>query len=1025
MRPIKLTLSAFGPYAGAEEIDFREAVDAGLFGIYGPTGSGKSSIFSAMTFALFGEGAKREQSIMTMRSQHADPDRMTEVSFLFEMGGRRYYIRRQPDQARPKKRGDGETIDSHAAWLFDATDIPIDEVTADNCGVVLAEKKVGEVSKLVRELLGYGAEQFRQIVLLPQGRFEKFLLANSDERVAILRDLFDVSLYRDLTKRMRERSVAAKKEFEDGHRVIAQRLSENDFVSTDDLTTGIERAIAEAEEAERKAVAAEAHSGAADRAHNNAEAIEAQFNAVDVAKRHRSNLEEQSADIEAVGADVEAAESAQKATDLQNNLTDADKASERALLTEFTAREAATTANRNHDICEEAFATAEKSAGGVDALVKQTSELERYRQSLVGAADLKIEVERKTRDHASAKTAFDTAETAREGLDTLCKDLSEQIEVGRRDNLRRAELTTRVTALREEFRAARAYLDESTHLDNAASDLEAAKNKRNQTAILVGPSQQKLAAAEQAFIGAQAQMLAGTHLIDGQPCPVCGSANHPAPAKGDDDPKRLERDMIEVRKRHEGIVRDATIAEGAIAPAERLVTERTNALADLSPPRAALAVIEKEGLQVADELSSLGDVVDLAPIETSLNETRSQLTDADSALALARATLQGAATAEAVAARSYQDAISGVPDALRADSALDAEMSRLERAISALRDAVTVADKQRQDSAIKKAEAATNLAGASEAVVVARDLASKARDAFTQRLDELGLSLEQFQSGVARIPQIVSLRARVEKFRGDVALADAKVRGAEEAIAALDRPDLVASATNRDAARADALAARRVAAETDAARKVLLDLRTSLLDQLAYLETLERETGPLRALADAFAGDNAMKTPLETFAIGAMFDHVLDAANLRLGPMTAGRYRFERDIESVGGRSKRGLDVRVHDIETGRSREISTLSGGETFIAALSLALGLADIVEMSHGQISLDTIFIDEGFGSLDTDNDGGTLDRVLQVLQDIVSNRRAVGLISHVPMVQQAVPNGFSIIRATGGSRIQRRAA
>ena len=169
---------------------------------------------------------------------------------------------------------------------------------------------------------------------------------------------------------------------------------------------------------------------------------------------------------------------------------------------------------------------------------------------------------------------------------------------------------------------------------------------------------------------------------------------------------------------------------------------------------------------------------------------------------------------------------------------------------------------------------------------------------------------------------------------------------------------------------------------------------------------LEQSSGSLRGLAEAFDGQNELWTSLETFAIGAMFDQVLEAAKLRLDPMTSGRYRFERDTVSVSGRSKRGLDGRVHDIETGWAREIITLSGGETFIAALSLALGLSDIVEMTNGAIRLDTIFIDEGFGSLDTENDDGTLDQVLQVLQNIVGERRAVGLISHVPLVQQPAP-------------------
>lgn len=941
------------------------------------------------------------------------------------MGGRRYLVRRQPDQARPKKRGDGETAHSHCAWLFDTTDLPIDEVTADNCGIVLAEKKVGEVGNLIRELLGYSAEQFRQIVLLPQGRFERFLLANSDERVAILRDLFDVSLYRELTRRMKDRAFAAKREFEDGHRVVAQRLAENDFASTDELATGIVRANEAVEASEAQAAAAERLSTAAEKAHAEAEMLEARFTAVEGARRHRSDLEARRGDIDTARLAVDQAEKAQKATDLEVRLTEAEHLLESAVSAETEARDTANDASSEHDISEAAFNAAVERATNVDTLVKRSSELERYRRSLLAAVDLKNALDSKTNNQTSARSAFDTAEAERARLDTLCTDLSDRLESERRDNLTRAELSTRLAALRQEFGAARAYSDASTRLHEATRALETAKDERDRKAALVEPSRGRVVAAERAFIDAQAQMLASTHLVDGHPCPVCGSADHPMPAHGDGDPKQLERDLNEARKHHDAVVRSATIAEGAVAPAEALVSDRTAALSELSAPRAAMAAIEKEGTQIADDLAALGEAVDLASIETELAENRRLLADATSAVTTSRDDLQRSQTAQAVAARSYQDAILGVPEPLREDGAVNAELLKVNQEVKSLRDAVAAADTKRRETAATKASTTQKLTGAAAAVLSARDAVSKARDAFKRRLGEVGLSLEQYRSGLEEIPQISVLRAQVEKFRDDIILADAKIREAETAVENLDRPDLAESAERRDAARADALAARRTTAEVDASRKVLVELRTSLLDQLEHLEKLEQETGPLRALADAFAGDNAMRTPLESFAIGAMFDHVLDAANLRLAPMTAGRYRFERDVESVGGRSKRGLDVRVHDIETGRPREISTLSGGETFIAALSLALGLADIVEMSHGQIRLDTIFIDEGFGSLDTDNDSGTLDLVLQVLQEIVGNRRAVGLISHVPMVQQAVPNGFLVVKAIGGSRIERRAA
>lgn len=264
---------------------------------------------------------------------------------------------------------------------------------------------------------------------------------------------------------------------------------------------------------------------------------------------------------------------------------------------------------------------------------------------------------------------------------------------------------------------------------------------------------------------------------------------------------------------------------------------------------------------------------------------------------------------------------------------------------------------------------------------------------------------------------------QLDTFRESLTRAQSRVDDTSAAIADCEPPDLVLLRAGRDTAQIAAFAASRAAADARANCNQLTQLLESLREQMDRLARLNEESGPLRALADAFEGRNAMNITLETYAVGAMFDQVLEAANLRFGPMSQGRYRLERDVQTVGGRRKRGLDIRVHDIQTGRAREVTTLSGGETFIAALALALGLSDIVEMTHGAIRLDTIFIDEGFGSLDSDCDGGTLDQVLQVLQDIVGQRRAVGLISHVPLVQQAVPNGFSVVKTPSGSRIEER--
>ncbi len=1024
MRPVLLTMTAFGPYAATEAVDFRGATDAGLFGIYGATGSGKSSIFNAMTFALFGEGAKREQAIGTMRSGHADADRLTEVSLLFELGEKRYFVRRQPDQTRPKKRGDGETTDAHKAWLFDATLVPVDEVTVDNCGTVLAETKVSEVLRQVKELLGYGVEQFRQIVLLPQGRFERFLVADSDQRLAILRELFDVSLYQRLAARMKDDAAAAKREYQDGRRVVGQRLADVGFASTDELAAGIAAAAEAAAARHVEADGAEAAAGIAEQAHLAAETVEGLFGAAQKAESRKLDLLREQPAVDALQLVVTRAEKAQRAVDLASRLTEMDASRCIAVEAEEKTRGAARDAQIEHGRCEEAFRIAKEGAERIDGLKARIVEIDRRKELLLSAEGLDAKLAVRRTELRAAQTAFDVAEAERARLDRLRIDLADRVDGARRTSVARAGLSAKLISANADLAAAKAHDAAERKSVKAKEDLAEARKAHDAAAGEVDPLRAAAAAAERSFIDAQAQVLAGKHLVDGEPCPVCGSAEHPSPARGEGDPQEFEIAMRCARRLLDEAVRRANRAEADVASAGTVSKEREaefNAL-----PRSASSIAEavKVVTEVEAGIEALGEVVPPAELEQQAAAAGTDLAAAVAAAEGTREILQKARTDEAVAARAYDDAIAGVPEPLRAPGVLDGEAVEVSATIRTLSDALADADEGLRKAATDRDTTAAGVIAATDAVARAENAAGKARAAFEARLVEVGLDQASYALGCADIPKISEHAERIGTHRKEVALAEAQATAALDAITGVERPDVMALSAVRDDARAERLRTRQVAADAEAARKVLDDLLASLRDQLARLDRLEEETGPLRELAEAFAGENPLRTSLETFAIGAMFDHVLDAANLRLDPMTAGRYRFEREVQAVGGRTRRGLDVRVHDVQTGRPREISTLSGGETFIAALSLALGLSDVVEMSHGRIRLDTIFIDEGFGSLDTENDGGTLDRVLHVLQEIVGRNRAVGLISHVPLVQQAVPNGFSIVKGIGGSRVERRA-
>lgn len=378
---------------------------------------------------------------------------------------------------------------------------------------------------------------------------------------------------------------------------------------------------------------------------------------------------------------------------------------------------------------------------------------------------------------------------------------------------------------------------------------------------------------------------------------------------------------------------------------------------------------------IETELSQLGEPVEMLELQASLNEAKGELSSAEKALAEAQKDLQLAITAEAVAGRSYRDQIADVPEQLRDPEELRVCLDEVTRLVATRQQELAAAEEDARVAREQVATANANLTNAQKATADANDACERARLQFGKRLAELGLSADRYTEFVADVPEIEDLAAAVEAFDSSLREAKGAARQAAEAIKDVDRPNLSEFLELRVAARMAATEALDFAASSRARLDALENLKAELATELGRLRQLEEETGPLRTLAEAFSGQNEMNTTLESFAIGAMFDQVLEAANLRLEPMTSGRYRLERDTESSGGRSKRGLDIRIHDIETGRPRDLTTLSGGETFIAALSLALGLSDIVEASHGAIRLDTIFIDEGFGSLDTENDSGTL--------------------------------------------------
>ncbi|MGO7358883.1 AAA family ATPase [Rhizobium ruizarguesonis] len=1020
MRPMRLTLRAFGPYAGEQIVDFRGALGAGLFGIYGPTGSGKSSIFSAISFALFGEPARDDQDPSTLRSDHADPHCLTEVELIFELGGKKYLVRRRPEQMRPAQRGGKETKEAHCAWLFDVTDIALDEITLENQGTPIAEKKVSEVRDELERRLGYGKEQFRQIVLLPQGRFEKFLAANTNDRLAILRDLFDVSLYKRLTQKMKDEAKAAEEKIRADRRVCDSMLEQAGFATLEELSAGAQQAQEEQKAEADAAEAAKTNAVLAEQTLAAAHEVENAFAENEAAARALGLME-------AKGKEIEKDKYVLDGARVAKSLHDVDVAMQRARADLSAASVKCTEAQTARAVAEEAMekaaaalAAEQARRGESETLRAQSADLKRHRETLGHAGRKKEAKDEAARIERDAIAAFETAQNNRSALvreqaETAAQIKTAETAVGRRATLSAAaqELKSKLDAVVGYDRALKAVNDARTHVAGAREDHE--KNCRAQE-----DAQRSVDEAEAALAGAQAQHLA-EKLRPGQACPVCGSHEHPAPAHGRAE-SAGRNDAFTVAREALDSARKASTGSGqTLAAKGATLSEREAHLAALTKTENTVAELQEHSAKVHNDIEALGPAIDLAALRGALERVEGRLPEAGAAEEAARASRDQAVTGHALATQALEDALASVPGNLRMTEALEAAIADAEEEIRKRDLAFDHAVKTERDAGEKQIAARKDGESAANARGSALAKLREAEQSFGGRLATNGFTQEQYEAHKANIGRIEELQASIERFGQHLHAARDRVGRAATNVEGRERPDVAGlSAVSEEATRLRDEAYRREASAVSRAES-LAKLADSIAGALSGIKKAEDAYAPLAAVAHAFSGKNNANMELEAFAIAAMFDLVLASANARFKPMSGGQYSLERERDVSKGAGKKGLDIVVHDVHTGRTRPTATLSGGETFMAALALALGLSDVVESVNGGVHLNTIFIDEGFGTLDME----TLDQALQTLQDIVGESRAVGLISHVELVQQAIPFGFQISKTTGGSHISQRFA
>ncbi|MFJ8998817.1 AAA family ATPase [Streptomyces sp. NPDC102359] len=996
MRLHRLDITAFGPFGTTQSVDFDALSTAGLFLLHGPTGAGKTSVLDAVCYALYGSvpGARQGGQGITLRSDHAAPGTRTSVTLDLTVAGRRLEITRQPPWERPKRRGSGTTVDKAQTWLRER-----DAASGTWKDLSRSHQEIGEE---ITQLLGMSREQFCQVVLLPQGDFARFLRADAEARGKLLGRLFDTHRFAEVEKRLAERRRAAESRVRDGDADLladAHRMQQaaGGTMELPELTPG-EPGLAEAV----LTAAAVARSTAREQltaAHcrlATAESVRAEASRTLDEVRERHRLQRRFAEAreraerlhERSGAHREAldrmerarkAETVAPALDLRDS---ADAEHRRAADAEVQARALlpAFLADAGVDGLAAAARRAAEELGGLESA-------RRAERRLAELLDERADLDRQERADEEVREDTETWLADWEATRTALQD---RIASAQQAAARAGELAGQRDTARRRLEAARTR-DRLTR--DAGTAAEQARAAREQALVA---RQHWLDLKEQRLNGIAAELAAG--LSDGAPCAVCGATEHPAPAR---------RDAGHV---------DRETEERALTAYQRAEDRRTEADRRLSAVREELAAA---GAGAGDTPTER-----LARELDESEEEYARARDAASTLHAAQEQLRAAEREHELRTAAQRDAEVRAAARVGHRERLDLERVSLETELTHARgDAPSVAVRAGQlerDVAL--------LTDATDAARTAEAAARRLKDADARLADAA------FRAGFDT-PQ-----AAADALLDDAAHRDLQRRldawqDEEAAVrAVLAEPETVAAARQPTA---DLTAARSAAEDADRAVREAASARDAAARRCAELDRLSaraaasvRRLGPLReeydrvarmaALTAGTSAENERRMRLESYVLAARLEQVAAAATARLLRMSSGRYTLVHSDDRAG-RGRSGLGLHVVDAWTGRERDTATLSGGETFFASLALALGLADVVTDEAGGVRLDTLFIDEGFGSLDDQ----TLDEVLDVLDSLREHDRSVGIVSHVADLRRRVHAQLEVEKGRSGSRLRQRGA
>lgn len=1055
MKPIKLKISAFGPYAGEmPEIRFDQFEERGLFLISGDTGAGKTTIFDAICYALYGATSGSYRDSKNLRSEYADPKTDSYVDFYFSHQGKDYHVRRTPAYERQKSRGEGTTLQKETAEFFEEGKAPIEGLK--------------QVDNAVYELLHISRDQFKQIVMIAQGEFREMLNAKTEVRTEILRSIFATENYKAIESKLKDRMDAAVSERLQTEGSIVQHFG--DVVAKKDSEI-------EAELRELQRTAADTRSawnisdiiGITDRiietdteeSRTAGERTALKEKELDAIKERLATAEINNDLIsraEKLRAEREQLLGKKEETDSLRSLVSCQKTAAHTVAPVYNNwvakagdnREAANRIAESEEALENLTLSAEarkKDLETAESKRKQAEDLRKSSEKIAEDKDKYLKRDELKKDLADLEAQRLRLEEVKSSVEERAAELKKKIEEYKVtvDELKgRPEELTAAVSEQKETAALKGNLDKI--LGERSSSWKEHRDllKRRQEAFETAREKYEKAlenrvSAERIYESSRAGLLA-SKLIEGEKCPVCGSTHHPDPAKLSDDSitedelKKLKEVEGNCAKAREAALTGAETEKTALDEVEKLIrAEAGECLADplidikshTDDIGELLGLVKEHSEAISEKNARLKKRIE------EIEEDCRVLTDTRELLDKAQG--EGTAAIEKEKAENAQKLQANALETAKARTSLDEirdlgfenwemaerEMNQQSALMEKLLKDIKDAEEARKAADTAVAEKKAEIGTLKENHLKSVEEEKKLEEQLDSLLDKSGFKdIDTFRRFFVTEDVIALNEKKINEYDTDVALNKSQLEQAEKEAAGREPIDMEALKTELELKQKEVDAVREESGDIGMRLKTNTAKRDIIQELQPKLERARRDSATLRNLYALVKGQTAAgKITLEQYVQATGFDGIIRAANRRLYPMSDGQFELFRQEDSLGKKSNTFLDLEVFDHYTGHRRPVGNLSGGESFKASLSLALGLSDTVSSNIGGVQMDALFIDEGFGSLDRKS----IESAMDILLNLSNTHKLVGIISHREELMESIPQQIKVKKTREGSSVE----